>query len=111
MSENNSNNLTQKQFHEGLAQFTEDVLLPAIERIVENKLEEKLESKLEEKLAPIRQELKSIRFELEEINANLARLDKRTDEDTRGAFTEIEELRKKVLILEDKIKMLEAQRA
>ncbi|MCX6746272.1 MAG: hypothetical protein NTX00_04650 [Candidatus Parcubacteria bacterium] len=34
-----------------LAEFTEETLLPAVERIIENKLEEKLEEKLETKLS------------------------------------------------------------
>jgi hypothetical protein len=103
MNENNQNNFTKAD----LAEFTEDVLLPAIEKMLDNKLE----VKFEEKLGPIKQELHSIKLELEEIKEDLKRIDKRTDEDARGAFTEIEELRKKVLILENKVKTLEAQRA
>jgi hypothetical protein len=59
MTENNQDNFTKAD----LAEFTEEVLLPAVERIVDYKLEEKLESKLEEKLnakfGEFRYELKS----------------------------------------------------
>jgi seryl-tRNA synthetase len=65
---------------------------------------------LDDKLAPIKQELHSVMLEIEEIKLTLARIDKRTDEDTSAAFVEIEKLKKQVLELENKVKIIETQR-
>lgn len=65
------NNLLQKPLTlEDLGKFTEEILLPAIGTIIEEKLgklEIKLDAKLEEKLSPIRSELSSIRVEISSI--------------------------------------------
>jgi Skp family chaperone for outer membrane proteins len=95
MTENNQNYLTKVD----LAEFTEEVLLPAFEKMLDDKLD------------PIKQEIHSIRLELEEIKTDLKRIDKRTDEDSSTAFAEIDKLKRKVLELENKVKVLETQRA
>jgi hypothetical protein len=58
MSENNQNYLTEekfdKKFKEGLAEFAEEVLLPAVERIVDGKIAKsnhEMKSYLDDKLA------------------------------------------------------------
>lgn len=58
MSENNQNYLTEekfdKKFKEGLAEFTEEVLLPAVEMIVDGKIAQsnhEMKSYLDDKLA------------------------------------------------------------
>ncbi|MDO8593114.1 MAG: hypothetical protein Q7R92_05115 [bacterium] len=57
------NNLQKPLTLEDLGKFTEDVLLPAIGNMIDQKLEEKFE----EKLSPIRAELSSIRVEISSI--------------------------------------------
>ncbi|MFA5188684.1 MAG: hypothetical protein WC460_04965 [Patescibacteria group bacterium] len=42
-----------------LAEFTEETLLPAVEKIVDDKLEEKLENKLNAKFGEFKHEIKS----------------------------------------------------
>lgn len=59
MEQKNSNVVT----FDDLARFTEEVLLPGIEQIMDDKLEEKLESKFNEKLAPIYKEMADMRNE------------------------------------------------
>ncbi|HDQ22409.1 MAG TPA: hypothetical protein ENN28_00350 [Candidatus Uhrbacteria bacterium] len=106
MPENNQN-LTQQQFKEGLAEFTDEVLLPAVEKIIDDKLEEKLE----EKIAPIHQRLNAIEEELADIKQRLDRIDKRSDEDVTATYQEIAKLKQRVCELENQVKMLKAESA
>ncbi|MCX6746271.1 MAG: hypothetical protein NTX00_04645 [Candidatus Parcubacteria bacterium] len=99
MTENNQNYLTQKQFHEGLAEFTEETLLPAMEKM------------LDEKLEPIKQKLHSIELEIEDIKIAIERIDKRSDEDVKGIYFEIEKLKNRIGELEQQVKLLKTERA
>lgn len=98
MPENNQN-LNQQQFHDGLAQFTEETLLPAMGQMMDVKID------------PINQRLHSIELELEEIKIVIQRIDKRTDEDIQANYEEIDKLKQRVSDLENQVKMLKAQRA
>ena len=78
------NNLQKSLTLEDLGKFTEDVLLPAIGEMIDQKLEEKLESKLEEKLekkfeeklSPIWQEIRLIRQRLDSLEEKVNRIAK-----------------------------------
>ncbi|MBU2250312.1 hypothetical protein KKG80_01835 [Patescibacteria group bacterium] len=114
------NNLQKPLTLEDLGKFTEDVLLPAIEEMIdqkleakleekleakleeklESKLEEKLESKLEEKLSPIWQELRSIRQDLKRLEEKVDRIAKASSEDIIAVNTEVEKLKRRVTLVE-----------
>ncbi len=103
MPENDQNSLTQQKFHEGLAQFTEETLLPAMEKMMDDKLDEKL--------APIILRLDKIEEELADIKERLDKIDKRTDEDIKPNYQEIEVLKKRIYELEKKVELLKAENA
>ncbi|MFH1232721.1 MAG: hypothetical protein V1651_02540 [Patescibacteria group bacterium] len=102
------NNLQKPLTLEDLGKFTEDVLLPAIEEMIdqkleaklEAKLEEKLESKLEKKLSPIWQELRSIRQDLKRLEEKVDRIAKASSEDIIAVNTEVEKLKRRVTLVE-----------
>ncbi len=64
---------------------------------------------LDEKLEPIKQEIHLIKLELDDIKAALSRLDKRTDEDIKGAYSEIEILKNRINELEQQVKLLKTK--
>ena len=107
---NDEKPITKSDLREELGRFTEEILLPAIENIVDIKLEEKLEQKLEEKLGPIRQRLFAIEQDIKRIEERLARLEKASSEDVSAVNSEVEKLKKRDFELENKIKILEKQR-
>jgi len=94
---------------EDLGKFTEDVLLPAVGEIVEEKLESKLEeklelkleekleskldAKLEEKLGPIWQELHLIRQDIKRLEEKIDRVAKAASEDVVVVNSEVEKLK------------------
>lgn len=88
---------------EDLARYTEEVLLPAMGTIIDERLEEKLEEKLapfrqdimeiKNDIVDIKQELFAIRHELDAINRRLDRLEKTTKEDSDAYDADISELR------------------
>jgi len=109
MNEEQQNYLTEEKFHRGLAQFTEETLLPAIERIIDDKLD-KFEFKMDEKFDSIKQQIYAISIEIEEIKVKLDRLDKRTAEDNNANHDDIEKLRKRVEELEKKVQVLQSEK-
>ena len=66
---------------EDLGNFTEEVLLPALDRMMDekldSKLDEKLDSKLDEKLKPIYEELSFLRSQVFQVNERLEEVEKR----------------------------------
>ena len=98
MPENNQN-LTKAE----LAEFTEETLLPAIDKMMDDKLDEKL--------APIILRLDKIEEELADIEERLDKIDKRTDEDIKANYQEIEGLKKRISELEKQVKILKAENA
>jgi len=97
---------TKNLTYEDLGRFTEETLLPAIEKIFDYKLEEKLESKLEEKLGPIRQRLDAIEEKIDAIKIELDGLDRRTNEDTTAVFGDVKSLRERIEKLELEVKKM-----
>ena len=82
-----------------LAEFTEETLLPAMEKMMDEKLE------------PIKQKLHSIELEIEDIKIAIERIDKRSDEDVKGTYFEIEKLKNRIGELEQQVKLLKTERA
>lgn len=97
------NNLQKSLTLEDLGKFTEDILLPAIGEMIDQKLEEKLELKLEEKLNPIWQELRSIRQGLERLEEKVDRIAKASSEDVIAINTEVEKLKRRVALVENRM--------
>ena len=82
-------------FREEIGQFTDKVLLPAIENI------------FDEKLDPIKQQLKSIELDIQEIKDILAKLEKQESEDVAVSYVEVEKLKKRIGELELKVEKLQ----
>jgi len=70
-----------------------------------------LDEKLDEKLDPIIQRLNSIEEEIADIKITLERIDKRTDEDIKATYIEIEKLKSRISELESQVKLLKVQKA
>ncbi len=81
-----------------------------LKKDLEETLEKKLEEKLEEKLAPIRQEIFSIKQDLLRIENRLDMVIKANNEDGFAMNKEIEKLKRKVQELELKVKILETSK-
>ena len=64
---------------------------------------------LDEKIDPIIQRLNSIEEEITDIKITLERIDKRSDEDVKITYQEIEMLKKRIINMEKEIKILKAQ--
>ncbi|MCK4554586.1 hypothetical protein KAU19_06550 [Candidatus Parcubacteria bacterium] len=99
MENNNQKPLTLSD----LGKFTEDVLLPAIEDMMDQKLEEKLETKL----APIKSELLSIKQDIEWIKDRIKRIENASSEDVIAVNNEVENLKIRVVELENQVKILQ----
>ncbi|MDO9399650.1 MAG: hypothetical protein Q7T79_03145 [bacterium] len=93
---------------EDLGKFTEEVLLPAIEEMIDRRLEVKLEEKFEEKLSPIWQELRSIGQRLDRLEEKVNRMDKASSEDLFAINTEVEKLKKRVAKIESHAHVLQS---
>jgi len=112
---NNSKPITRKELREELGEFTDQVLLPALDKLIDFKLEQKLEEKLEQKLEE-KLEAKMTRFPdkayLTDKLADLAveiyqRLERRLakEKDFKIKVTEI--LKRHQLASQEEIKYLE----
>lgn len=54
---------------------------------------------------PTRQDYAALKSSVDDIKATVARIDQRTDEDTRGALKDIVKLKSRVTALEQKLKL------
>lgn len=86
-----------------LGVFTEDVLLPAIENIIDQKLDEKLD--------PIKQELFSIKQDIKWIMERMETMEKTGSEDVIAVNNDVESLKQRVAELESQVRVLQASGA
>lgn len=99
------NNLQKPLTLEDLGKYTEEVLLPAIGTMIE----EKLEKKFEEKLNPVWQELRAIRQDLKRLEDKVDRIAKAASEDVVAVNADVEKLKERVIRLEEQIKVLQTK--
>jgi archaellum component FlaC len=107
MSDKNEKYLTLSD----LSQFTEEVLLPAISAMIDEKLETKLEEKFEEKLGPIRVRLSDIEDDIKRLEQKIDRIAKAGSEDIFAVNGDVQDLWNRVRRLEERIKVLESARS
>ncbi len=79
--------------------------------MLENKDLQRIGQIFDEKLDPVKASLNSLAMELADMKATLAKIDKRTDEDTTAAYGEIEKLKKRISSVEEQMRILQAQKA
>lgn len=108
MSSQNNNN-QKPLIKEDLGDFTEEVLLPAMGKMID----EKMEAKFDEKLKPIYKELSFLRGEvfklredLEKLSEKVDRIATRSSEDVVAVNEEVQRLKKRVKELEDELQKL-----
>lgn len=75
---------------------------------LESTLETVLDAKFDEKLAPIKEKLDNIEFELKEIRDRVKSLEKTEMEDIGAAYRDFEKLKQRVAELELQIRKLQA---
>lgn len=121
--ENNDKPQSQIVTFEDLAKYTEEVLLPGVEEIIDEKLApirhdisdmktDIVDMKndiidMKSDIADIKQELVAIRKELSDIKSRLDRLERATKEDSDAYGADIVDLRERVNKLEIKLAGLE----
>jgi len=107
---------------EDLARYTEEVLLPAMGDMMDQKLELNLAPikkdiveikqdivEMKQNIVEMKQELSAIRHELDAINRRLDKLDQRTKEDSDAYGSDILDLRTRVKRLEMEVTALESK--
>lgn len=109
------NNLQKPLTLEDLGKFTEEVLLPAIGNMIDDRLEEKLEAKLEqkfeEKLGPIRQEIFAIKEDIKWIKEKIERMARAASEDAIALNCDINKMKLRIVECEKQIRLLQNSNA
>ena len=93
-----------------LGRFTEEVLLPAVERIFDEKFEEKFEEKFDQKIGGLRKEINE-HFEI--VDEHLEIIDERLEsiENMNGRhYKDIDNVERRTTLLETRVDKLEIVR-
>ena len=107
MSKNEEKSITRNDLRTELSQFTEDVLLPAIENIVDDKLETKLEEKLESKLDDKLESKLEEKLESKLEEKLESKLNEKFDEKLAPIFLELARIRDDIDKIKAKLERME----
>ncbi|SRR6056297_1928618 len=97
------NNNQKPLSREDLGSFTEEVLLPAMDKMID----EKLDTKFDEKLKPIYEELSFLRHEVFKIKEDLEILKEKVDRIATSSGEDVVAVNKEVQLLKKRVKELE----